>query len=58
MARPDGERRLHVELPPHDLLARLIDGILRAAPQGAGQGVLAARTQLGADCSATIWMRS
>ena len=49
MPRPDGERRLHIELPTHDLLAGLVDGVLRAATQCASKFVLAIRAQFGAD---------
>ena len=49
MPRPDGERGRHIELPTHDLLAGLVDGVLRAASQRAGQVALAIRAQLRAD---------
>lgn len=49
MARPDGERRFHVEVSAHDLLAGLVDSVLRAAPQRTGEVVLAIRTQLGTE---------
>lgn len=49
MAWPDGQRRLHVELPTHDLLPGQVDGVLRAAPQRACQVVLAVRAQLRSD---------
>src|SRR5690606_16110367 len=48
-ARPDGQRRLNLQLALDDLLARLIDGILRAVSDRPDQPVLVAGSKFGSD---------